>query len=88
MYNKIKNGDLQAAEQATVPSQMNAVIYGYGKIGKKTAGYLKGLGMQIFVVSAHADEQELLAQGYQKIREDQGWKNCGCYLQSSKLKWS
>ena len=66
-----KKWDLQAAKKATVPSQMNAVIYGYGKIGKKTAGYLKGLGMQIFVVSTHADEQELLTQGYQKIREEQ-----------------
>lgn len=66
-----KKWDLQAAKSATVPSETNAVIYGYGKIGKKTAGYLKALGMRVFVVSAHADEQELQSQGYEKIDETQ-----------------
>lgn len=66
-----KKWDLQAARGATVPSETNAVIYGYGKIGKKTAGYLKALGMKVSVVSAHADEQELRAQGYEKIDEAQ-----------------
>lgn len=66
-----KKWDLQAAKKATVPSQMNVVIYGYGKIGKKTAGYLKALGMKVYVVSAHADEKELQLRGYEKIDETQ-----------------
>ncbi len=55
--------DSQWVEDATVPSALNVVIYGYGKIGKTTAAILRTLGMRVYVVSAHSKASCLLQDG-------------------------
>lgn len=61
--------NFQYVPDVSVPSKMNVVIYGYGNIGKKSASLFKALGMNVYIVSNHADYEELEKNGMRKIDE-------------------
>ena len=61
--------DYKYFPEAAVTKGLNAVIYGFGKIGRRVAEMLYLLGMNIYVVSKHADNRSLAMFGYHKISE-------------------
>lgn len=64
------NWDYRFYPDAAVPNGLNAVIYGFGKIGKRVSEMLYALGMNIYVVSKHADAKSIARLGYHKISEN------------------